>query len=99
MKYGSYYQIAHKETNEILSYMGETKFYSLDKAQEAMSDFENQEISAYESMRKELHTAFKLSWQSIRPLDSKFVDSIFENYESRLQPKDYRIVERKGYFF
>ena len=71
MKYASYYQIAHKETNEILSYMGETKFYSLDKAQEAMSDFENQEISAYESMRKELHTAFK--WQSIRPLDSKFV--------------------------
>ena len=69
MKYGSYYQIAHKETNEIISYMGETKFYSLDKAQEAMSDFENQEISA------------------------------FEDYESRLQPKDYRIVERKGYFF
>ena len=92
MKYGSYYQIAHKETNEILSYMGETKFYSLDKAQEAMSDFENQEISAYESMRKELHTAFK--WQFIH-----LVDSIFENYESRLRPKDYRIVERKGYFF
>ena len=97
MKYGSYYQIVHKEKKEIIVYMGETKFYSLDKAQEVMRDIENYEISAYESMRKKLHTAFK--WQSIRPLDDKFVDNIFENYESRLRPKDYRIVERKGYFF
>ena len=97
MKYGSYYLIVNKkDKNEIISYMVETRFYSLDKAQEVMSDLENQEISAYESMRKKLHTAFK--WQSIR-----MIDSIFENYESRLQAlpksKDYHIVERKGYFF
>lgn len=93
MKYGFYYQIAHKETNEVISFEGETKFYSLDKAQESMSAFEYQDTLNNERMMKELHSAAKFQ------LDIEFTDDIFSHYRNLPKSKDYQIIQRSGFLF
>ena len=93
MKYGFYYQIVHKETNEVISFEGETRFYSLDKAQESMSAFEYDDILNKESMMKELRLASKYR------LNRESVDDIFSYYRNLPKSKDYQIIQRNGFLF
>ena len=72
--------------------MGETKFYSLDKAQETMSDFEYFDTLNNERMKKLSDAADAFL------LDMKLNDTI-SRYMNLPKSKDYCIVERKGYLF
>ena len=92
MKLGSWYQIVHKVTGHTISYMGETKFYSMDKAQEVMDRIEQEEIEKYQNMNRDLEMALLLGG------NIEFENRIIENYENRIQKKDVCIVERKGIY-
>ena len=93
MKFGSWYQIVHKVTRHTLSYMGETKFYSMDKAQEVMDCIEQNEIKEFKNMKRDLKATLLFGG------NIEFENRIIENYENRIQKRDYCIVERKGYLF
>jgi len=93
MKFGSWYQIVNKVTGHTLYYMGENKFYSMDKAQEVMDRIEQEEIKQYQNMKRDLEMSFLLGG------DMEFEHRIIENYENRIQKKDVCIVERKGYTY
>ena len=92
MKFGSWYQIVHKVTGHTLSYMGVTKFYSMDKAQEVMDRIEQEEIKQYQNMKRDLETTLLLGG------NIEFENRIIENYENRILKKDVCIVERKGIY-
>ena len=92
MKFGSWYQIVNKVTGHTLSYMGVTKFYSMDKVQEVMDHIEQEEIKQYQNMKRDLETTLLLGG------NIEFENRIIENYENRIQKKDVCIVERKGIY-
>ena len=93
MKFGSWYQIVNKVTGYTLSYMGETKFYSMDKAQEVMDWIEHQEIEEFKDMERYLKTSSRFGG------NIEFENRILNHYENRIQKKDHCIVERKGFLF
>tara|TARA_B100000282_G_scaffold208341_1_gene153256 strand:+ start:126 stop:422 length:297 start_codon:yes stop_codon:yes gene_type:complete len=93
MKFGSWYQIVDKVTGHPLSYMGETRFYSMDKAQEVMDHIEQKEIEEFQNMKRYLETSFLFGG------NIEFENRIIENYENRIQKKDVCIIERKGFLF
>ncbi len=93
MKFGSWYQIVNKVTGHTLSYMGVTKFYSMDKVQEVMDHIEQEEIKQYQNMNRDLELTLLLGG------NIEFENRIIENYENRIQKKDVCIVERKGYIY
>ena len=93
MKFGSWYQIVNKVTGHTLSYMGVTKFYSMDKAQEVMDCIEQKEIEEFQNMKRHLETSFLLGG------NMEFEHRIMLNYENRIQKEEHHIVERKGFLF
>ena len=93
MKFGSWYQIVNKVTGHTLSYMGETKFYSMDKAQEVMDCIGQKEIEEFQNMKRYLETSFLLGG------NMEFEHRIMQNYENRIQKEELHIVEHKGFLF
>ena len=93
MKFGSWYQIVHKVTGHTISYMGENKFYSMDKAQEVMDCIEQKEIEEFKNMERDLKTSFLFGG------NMEFEHRIMPNYENHIRKEEHHIVERKGFLF